>query len=179
MNITQIEVSNIRFGKLEDNLRTPSQNIAFIYYPDDRTRLDAITPGFITETYGIPREGPYYQTDRSRTFFNMPFGHEFKKHDGEIAYAEIEACYNKFKEIDDFFCSREIRLQLFGEQNAEQYEYQPIVRAVVGFEDTENYFRPPYPNSNWSWHTSICIYILAIFIYMCVVSGLNKMQQNI
>ena len=73
MKISQIEVSNIRLGKLEDNIRTPSQKIAFIYYQDDRTRLNAITPEFITETYGIPREGPYYQTDRSRAFFKMPF----------------------------------------------------------------------------------------------------------
>ena len=69
MKFSQIEVSNIRFGKLEDNIRTPSQKIAFIYYQDDSTRLNAIIPEFITETYGIPREGPYYQTDRSRAFF--------------------------------------------------------------------------------------------------------------
>ena len=69
MKFSQIEVSNIRFGKLEDNIRRPSQNIAFIYYQDDITRLNAITPEFITETYGIPREGPYYQTDRSRVVF--------------------------------------------------------------------------------------------------------------
>ena len=31
MTISQIEVSNIRLGKLEDNIRTPSQKIAFIY----------------------------------------------------------------------------------------------------------------------------------------------------
>ena len=73
MKFTQIEVSNIRLGKLEDNTRTASHNIAFIYYQDDRTRLNATTPECITETYGIPREGPYYQTDRSRAFFNMPF----------------------------------------------------------------------------------------------------------
>ncbi len=54
MKFSHIEVSNIRFGKLEDNIRTPSQKIAFICYQDDRTRLNAITPEFITETYGIP-----------------------------------------------------------------------------------------------------------------------------
>ena len=70
MKISQIEVSNICFGKLEDNIRTPSQKIAFIYYQEDRTRLTAITPEFITETYGIPREGPYYQTDRSSLCFS-------------------------------------------------------------------------------------------------------------
>ncbi|MFM7985953.1 MAG: hypothetical protein ACKPKO_42220, partial [Candidatus Fonsibacter sp.] len=83
MKISDIEVSNIRFGKLEDNLRTPSQQIAVNSYERDRTPLNAITPEFITETYGVPREGPYYQTDRSRAFFKMFFCHEFKKHDGE------------------------------------------------------------------------------------------------
>ena len=95
MQIRQIDVSNIRFGTLEDNIRTPSQNIAFIYYQDDRTRLNAVTPEFITETYGLSREGPYYQTDRSRGFFKMPFCHEFKKHEDEIDYEEIEACYKQ------------------------------------------------------------------------------------
>ncbi|MFM7978011.1 MAG: hypothetical protein ACKPKO_01735 [Candidatus Fonsibacter sp.] len=73
MQISDIEVSNIRFGKLEDNIRMPSQKIACISYETDRTPLNAITPELITEPYGIPREGPYYQTDRSRAFFNMPF----------------------------------------------------------------------------------------------------------
>ena len=144
MKISDIEVSNIRFGKLEDNLRTPSQKIAFISYERDRTPLNAITPEFITGTYGIPREGPYYQTDRSRAFFKMPFCREFKKHDGEINYAEIEACYKKLQDIDDYLVSKEFRVQLFGEKHADRYEYQPIVHAVQDLEDTENYFRPPY-----------------------------------
>ena len=74
----------------------------------------------------------------------MPFCHEFKNHEDEIDYAEIEACYNKLREIDDFLFRKEFRLQLFGEKNADKYEYQPIVRAVQDLEDTENYFRPPY-----------------------------------
>ena len=143
MKISDIEVSNIRFGKFDDNLRTPSQTIACISYERDRTPLNAITPEFITETDGIPREGPYYQTDRSRDFFNMPFFHDFKKHGGEINYAEIEACCKKLKERDDYLVSKEFRVQLFGEKHAGRYEYQPIVRAVQDLEDTENYFRPP------------------------------------
>ena len=74
----------------------------------------------------------------------MPICHEFKKHDDEIDYAEIEAVYNKLREIDDYLGSSEFRLQIFGEKNADKYEYQPIVRTVVELEDTENYFRPPY-----------------------------------
>ena len=77
-------------------------------------------------------------------FFNIPVCHEFKKHEGEIYYEEKEACYNNLREVDDFFGSKEIRLQLFGEKNADKYQYQPIVRAVVDLEDTENYFRQPY-----------------------------------
>ena len=74
----------------------------------------------------------------------MPFCHEFKKHKDDIDYAEIEALYNKLTDIEEYLDSSEFRLQMFGEQNAEKYEYQPIVRMVVELEDTENYFRPPY-----------------------------------
>ena len=66
----------------------PYHNIAFIYYQDDRARLNAITPEFITETYGIPREGPYVLPNRS---VESLLCHEFKKHEGEIDYGEIEA----------------------------------------------------------------------------------------
>ena len=89
MAISQIEVSNIHFGQLEDNSIRLFQNIAFVSYKDDRQRF--ITPEFITETFGIPCEGPYYKTDRSKAFFKMPLCHEFKKHDDEIDHVEIEA----------------------------------------------------------------------------------------
>ena len=70
----------------------------------------------------------------------MPFCHEFKKHEGEIDYAEIEACFNKLQEIDDDLVRKEFRLQMFGEKNDDEYEYQPIVRTIVELEDTENFF---------------------------------------
>ena len=88
--------------------------------------------------------GPCYKTDRSRAVFHMPFCQEFKKYDVEIDYAEIEAAHTKLKEIDDYLGSGEFRLQLFGDKNADKYEYQPIVRTIVELEATENYFRPPY-----------------------------------
>ena len=37
----------------------------------------------------------------------MPFRHEFKRHEDEIDYAEIEACYEKLKELDDYIGSSE------------------------------------------------------------------------
>ena len=77
----------------------------------------------------------------------MPCCHEFKKHEDEINYEEIEACYNKLREIDDFLSSKEMRIQLFGEKNADKHEYQPIVCTVEDLEDTKNNFRPPYAKS--------------------------------
>ena len=55
MKISQLVVSNIRCGKLDENIRTPSQNIALTSYEDDRQRVSASTPNFISETYGMPR----------------------------------------------------------------------------------------------------------------------------
>ncbi|MFM7984216.1 MAG: hypothetical protein ACKPKO_33330, partial [Candidatus Fonsibacter sp.] len=49
-----------------------------------------------------------------------PFCHESKKQEGDIYYAEIEACYNKLREIDDYLVSKEIRVQLFGEKHADR-----------------------------------------------------------
>ena len=58
MTIAQIKVSNIRFGKLEVIRRTTSQRSAFIFSTDSMHRVSAIISEIITETFGIPREGP-------------------------------------------------------------------------------------------------------------------------
>jgi hypothetical protein len=106
--------------------------------------FDAIAPEFITESYDTPCEGPYYTTDRSTAFFNMPFCHACRQYEDEIDYADVEAPYNKLRDIDDDLDSSEFRLQMLGEQNADKSEYQPIVLTIVDIEDTENYFRPPH-----------------------------------
>ena len=67
-----------------------------------RQRLHAIIPGFTTQTYGIPRKGPYYKTGGPRAFVNNPCCRELKKHEDDIEYAQIEALYNKLREIDDY-----------------------------------------------------------------------------
>lgn len=136
-----LEVENINFGKLEDNPRIPSQRIAYISYKNDNKKLMIQTPEFICETYGIPREGPYYQTDKSRAFFKLPFCHESKRHQDEIDYAEIEKFYNKLCEIDNRCNTEEFRAVLFGEKNAAKYEYQPLVRTHVEQEEDENPFK--------------------------------------
>ena len=61
MHISETEVSHIRVGKLQDNSRAPSHNIAFISYKDDRQRLNAITHELSRETYSTPRDGAILQ----------------------------------------------------------------------------------------------------------------------
>ena len=61
------------------------------------------TPSIITECYGIPREGSFYLTDKSRSFYKLPFCHERVKYNDELSYNDIKDFYNKLKEIDNFF----------------------------------------------------------------------------
>ena len=60
-NITQIEVNSIW---LESSRTTATRRriiSLYISYKDDRQRLNARTPEFATETYGIPRDGAILQ----------------------------------------------------------------------------------------------------------------------
>ena len=146
----ELEVQHIQFGKLEDNSLVQSQKLAFISYKEPKARLVVQTPEFLTETYGIPREGPFYSTPKSRAFFKLPFCHERHMHEGEVDYAQIEHFYKKLQEIDKYCDTDEFRAHMFGEKFAKKYEYQPLIRTAEE-EDPENpkdetktYYRPPY-----------------------------------
>ena len=54
----ELKVQHIQFRKLEDNTLVQSQKLAFISDKEPKARLVVQTPEFLTETYGIPREGP-------------------------------------------------------------------------------------------------------------------------
>ena len=95
------------------------------------------TPVFVTETYGIPREGVYYPTDRSRAFVKLPFCHERARHTDDMDYCAMEKFYNKVVELDKHFSSDELKLQLFGDKMASKYEYQTIVRHPERDEEEE------------------------------------------
>ena len=70
---TDIDLALFQIGHLEDSSTVSSQKIAWINYDNDKGKLNIQTPVFVTETCGIPREGVYYPTDRSRAFFKLPF----------------------------------------------------------------------------------------------------------
>ena len=81
-----------------------------------------------TETYGIPQQGPYYQIDRPRAFFKLPFCHQRALHADEMHYSAMQKFYNKLLEIDSYFGPEDFKVKLFGDKMASTYEYQPIVR---------------------------------------------------
>ena len=154
---TDVDVSLFQVGRLEDSSTVSSQKIAWINYDTNKRKLHIQTPVFVTETYGIPRQGPYYQTDRSRAFFKLPFCHARALHTDEMDYTAMEKFYNKLLEIDSYFGSEDFKVKLFGDKMAGKYEYQPIVRHPERDNDEEeevtdksstkavkDYYRPPY-----------------------------------
>jgi hypothetical protein len=148
IRIQDVQVQDILFSKLEDSPYITSQKVSFISYKQHRNKLLAQTPEFITETYGIPREGPFYNTIKSRAFYKLPFCHEKRQHVDEVNYDAIEVFYKKLQEIDAYVGSEAFRVELFGEKNAKKYEYQPLVRMPEEDDAPPTggkiYYRPPY-----------------------------------
>ena len=150
-----VDVNLFNIEHLEDSTTVSSQKIAWINYGTNRGKLNIQTPVFVTETYGIPREGVYYPTDRSRAFFKLPFCHGRARHSDDMDYIAMEKFYNKLAELDGYFGSEEFKLRLFGDKMAGKYEYQPIVRHPEQDEEEDvndmsstkavkEYYRPPY-----------------------------------
>ena len=71
------------------------QRISRANYEEPRSRLLAQSPEIIAETYGIPREGPFYTTEKPRAFYKLPFCHERKQFQEELDYDKIELFYRK------------------------------------------------------------------------------------
>jgi hypothetical protein len=145
---SNIDVNLFQVGNLEDSSSVSSQRIAWVNYATDSSKLNIQTPTFLTETYGIPREGPYYQTDKQRAFYKLPFCHARAQYKDDVDYLDVEKFYNKMVELDQYFGSEEMRLKLFGDKLASKYEYQPIVRHPEVEdevpEDKKAAYRPPY-----------------------------------
>ena len=150
-----VDVNLFNIEHLEDSTTVSSQKIAWINYGTNRGKLNIQKPVFVTETYGIPREGVYYPTDRSRAFFKLPFCHGRARHSDDMDYIAMEKFYNKLAELDKHFGSEEFKLRLFGDKMAGKYEYQPIVRHPEQDEEEDvndmsstkavkEYYRPPY-----------------------------------
>ena len=146
MIASEINIDRLSVGKLEDSTTVSSQRIAWINYDGLKSPLRIKTPHFITETYGVPRQGQYYPTDKARSFYKLPFCHERAEFKDQVDYDQMERLYNKMLELDKHFGSEERKLELFGEKMASKYEYQPVVRLPQESEEEEEgkAYRPPY-----------------------------------
>ena len=60
IKFTEINIKDIVFSPLQDNVYIPSQRISWINKADN-SKLLVQTPRLITETYGIPRDGVFIQ----------------------------------------------------------------------------------------------------------------------
>ena len=132
----QVNVQHISFGQLEDSTYVKSQKQAFINHRNQKLLIQ--TPYFLTETYGVPRAGEYYQTLKSRAFFKIPLCDDRREFPAEVEYDAIRPFREKLVEIDEMMASNDTETKLFGDKG-DRYEYVPIVRLPpVSDEGDEN-----------------------------------------
>ncbi len=106
---------------MEDSSTVSSQKTAWINYDTNKRKLHIQTPVFVTECYGIPKEGTRYQTDKSRAFYKLSFRHARALRTDEVDYCAMEKFCNKLLGVDSYFRSEEFRLNLFGDKLASKY----------------------------------------------------------
>jgi len=141
----QVNVQQISFGVLEDSSYVKSQKQACINHKNQKLLIQ--TPYFLTETYGVPRAGEYYQTLKSRAFFKMPLCDDRREFPLEVDYDAIMTFHQKLVEIDEMMSSNDTKTKLFGDK-ADKYEYMPIVRQPQVSDDDDEaqkkYYRPAF-----------------------------------
>ena len=103
----QVNVNQISFGALEDSSYVKSQKQAFINHKNQKLLIQ--TPYFLTETYGVPRAGEYYQTLKSRAFFKMPLCDDRQEFPAEVEYDAIRSFREKLLEIDEMMAISETK----------------------------------------------------------------------
>ena len=126
---TDVDVNLFQIGRLENSSTVSSQKIAWINYDTNKKKLHIQTPVFVTECYGIPRQGTYYQTDKSRAFYKLPFCHARALRSDEVDYCAMEKFYNKLVEMDQLFGSKGFPAEALWGQGCEQVRI-PTNRAT-------------------------------------------------
>ena len=143
IKVLDMDLSQMMFSNLEDSPFVKSQKTAHIYYGKEGNLLTIQTPEILTESYGIPGESQYYNTIQSRSFYKLPFCFDRKQYENEVDYSLIKLFHDKLLEIDNYCNTDEFRTKLFA-NNANKYEYQPIVRFPSEDDVNNQYYRPPY-----------------------------------
>ena len=125
---SEIVIKDTVLSPLQDNAYIPSRRVSWIN-KSDNSKLIVQTLKFITETYGIPRDGVFYTTDKSRSFYKLPLCYDRMQYEQDVDYREINVFYTMMKELDEYFNSDEFKKRIFGDKNINKHDYQPIVRG--------------------------------------------------
>ena len=126
-----LEFSRISFTQLEENSRSNGQLVGYIRYNcpknGEGSQLNIQCPWMKLFTYGIPRQGPNFETDDKRAHIRIPFDEENEEHLKLMTYLQ---------QIDEYLASDEFKQQNFGKK-ANKYKYSPIVRVPEEEEDDD------------------------------------------
>ena len=101
LKITEITTESIIISPHKESSYIPSQRKSWINYKTKDEYLVIKTPPVITECYGVPKEGTFYLTDKSRAFYKLGFCHERAKYNEEVDYNDIKDFYDSISESDD------------------------------------------------------------------------------
>ena len=95
---TETDVDDIVCSPLQGNVYIPSHRISRIN-KSDNSELTVQTPKLITETYGIPRDGVFCTTDKSRSFYKLPLCHDRSQNGQDADFHEVKESYTKMNEL--------------------------------------------------------------------------------
>jgi len=134
LSFSKVITKNFDVTKPEDNDRIPSQKLSYIRYKNkgSTSSLYMKTPRIQMTSGGIPKEGPYYDTELKRAKgFKIIFN---QSNNDEIDF------YNKMKELDEYFCSEDFRINTLGwtEKVSQTFDYVPIVRKPQEKDDDDD-----------------------------------------
>jgi len=71
IKVANFDASKMIFTELTDHSYVSIQKVAYMSYNGSNKPFSIQTPYILTETYGIPREGPYHQDAKSRSFYKL------------------------------------------------------------------------------------------------------------
>ena len=132
ISYSNFDVNKLLVQPLEDNKLNTAQKLAMVRYKHDQYSeglCQIQSHNCKLFTYGIPRAGPYYATDKARAFVKVP---------EDVNDPKSVTFFNKLELIDTLMQTTEFKKKLFGSDKvANLYKYQPIVRVAEEREDED------------------------------------------
>jgi hypothetical protein len=129
--VDDFEPLNLAFTELTENERAKNQLIAYPRYKHKTmgdVQLKLQFPWMKLFTYGTPKEGEYYKTDKDRAHFKVPF---------DTTSADVKKLVDKLTAIDNSMRSEEMKKKLFPGKKLDKYQYVPLVKVPAPKDDED------------------------------------------